>query len=283
MPNSTPKFDTPQSDYRLERPPAPTLPAEHLPDNFSEAKIFEPKPITTELTPQASTAATTPSESIFATSANPVSLEPTTEPQQAAPIASLPGIPKRASIAHKLISHPFRFSLAFLTLLIALGGGFMLLRADQQVDSSLGSQSSTTDEGLISAKDSQINLNFDTTIKGKLGIGAAPTGDADLQVAGDIQASGGLFVSGGNTSLSSSGLTINTITVCTASGCTPASTTTATTGGAGTTVDLSNLNASNLTSGTVADARLSGNVSLLGSNVDSSEIFDGTITNAEDR
>ena len=213
MQNPTSKFDTPQSDYRLERPPAPTLPAEHLPDNFSEAKIFEPKPITSELTPQASTAATVPSESIFASSANPVSLEPAAVSQTQLPASSAPVIPIQVGMAHRLITHPLRISLAFLTLFIALGGGFMLLRADRQVDLSLGSQSSTTDENLISAKDSQINLNFDTTIQGKLGIGTTPTGEADLQVAGDIQSSGGLFVSGGSTSLSDSGLTINNVLV----------------------------------------------------------------------
>ncbi len=50
---------------------------------------------------------------------------------------------------------------------------------------------------------------------------------------------------------------------------------------AGNGVGLTNLNASNLTTGTVPDLRLSANVSLLGSSVDSSEITDGTIVNAD--
>ena len=341
-------------DPTLHRSPPPTLPAEHLPDNFSETKIFEPRPIEQPPVSQATyNVATAPSETIFASSSNPISLEPATIPQQAAPIPPPLDIPKRASIAHKLISHPFRFSLAFLTLLIALGGGFMLLRADQQVDSSLGSQSSTTDENLISSKDSQINLNFDTTIQGKLGIGVAPTGDADLQVAGDIQTSGGLFVSGGSSSLSDSGLIINTITVCTTAGCAPTSTTTSAAGagsagatglqgpagaigatgpkgdtgdamctagcvlvqtttpgvaqtgnvnvtgniiangfsGDGTNVNNVNAltlqgnsasyytNASNITAGTLSDARLSVNVSLLAQTIESAEITNSTIVN----
>jgi hypothetical protein len=44
---------------------------------------------------------------------------------------------------------------------------------------------------------------------------------------------------------------------------------------------LTSLNASQLNSGTVADARLSANVSLLGASIDSSEITDGTIVNAD--
>jgi hypothetical protein len=44
---------------------------------------------------------------------------------------------------------------------------------------------------------------------------------------------------------------------------------------------LTSLNASNLSSGTVADARLSANVSLLGSSISSSEIQDATITFAD--
>ena len=43
---------------------------------------------------------------------------------------------------------------------------------------------------------------------------------------------------------------------------------------------LTNLNATNLT-GTIPDARLSANVSLLGANIDSSEIVNGTIVNAD--
>lgn len=45
--------------------------------------------------------------------------------------------------------------------------------------------------------------------------------------------------------------------------------------------NLTALNASNLTSGTVPDARFSANVSLLGSSIDSAEIADGTIVNAD--
>ncbi len=41
--------------------------------------------------------------------------------------------------------------------------------------------------------------------------------------------------------------------------------------------NLTSLNASNLTSGTLADARLSANVSLLGSAIDSAEVTDGTL------
>lgn len=44
---------------------------------------------------------------------------------------------------------------------------------------------------------------------------------------------------------------------------------------------LTGLNASNLASGTVSDARLSANVSLLGSSIEASEITDGTIANAD--
>jgi len=45
--------------------------------------------------------------------------------------------------------------------------------------------------------------------------------------------------------------------------------------------NLTTLNASNLASGTVSDARLSADVSLLGSSIDSAEIADGTIVNAD--
>ena len=44
---------------------------------------------------------------------------------------------------------------------------------------------------------------------------------------------------------------------------------------------LTSINASNVSSGTLADARLSANVSLLGSTIDSAEITDGTITNSD--
>lgn len=44
---------------------------------------------------------------------------------------------------------------------------------------------------------------------------------------------------------------------------------------------LTNLNASQLTSGTIPDARLSANVSLLGGTIDSSEIVNGTIVNLD--
>ena len=44
---------------------------------------------------------------------------------------------------------------------------------------------------------------------------------------------------------------------------------------------LSNLSASQLTTGTVADARLSSNVSLLGQTIESAELTDGTIVNAD--
>jgi len=46
-------------------------------------------------------------------------------------------------------------------------------------------------------------------------------------------------------------------------------------------LSLTNLNATQLTSGTVADARLTANVSLLGQTIESSEITDGTIANAD--
>ncbi len=45
--------------------------------------------------------------------------------------------------------------------------------------------------------------------------------------------------------------------------------------------NITNLNASNIASGTLDDARLSANVSLLGSSIDSSEITDGAIVNAD--
>src|SRR5262249_25716815 len=44
---------------------------------------------------------------------------------------------------------------------------------------------------------------------------------------------------------------------------------------------LNSLDASQLTTGTVSDARLSANVSLLGSSIESAEITDGTIVNAD--
>ncbi|MBE2284928.1 MAG: tail fiber domain-containing protein [Prosthecobacter sp.] len=50
---------------------------------------------------------------------------------------------------------------------------------------------------------------------------------------------------------------------------------------AGTGSGLTALNASNISTGTLADARLSGNVSLLGSSIESAEITNGTITTAD--
>lgn len=372
MQNPTPKFDTPQSDSRLlrsdfgtgqsqelnpftHRPAPPTLPVEHLPDSFSEAKIFAPRPI--EQVPTQfnnSTGTTAFSNGLFASSANPVSLETSVPPPAAwqPPVLEEqpPAILPKPSLWQRLHARPMKVAASFTLLLILATGIFSLLNRSTSPDQ-VASQN-TADSSLFSPKDSKIVLSLDTTIEGKLGIGTAPTGEAELQVAGDIQSAGGLFVSGGSSSLSDSGLIINTITVCTTAGCTAASSASSAGGagvagatgpagatgatgpkgdtgdamcssgcvllqssspgstqtghihvsgdiiangltGDGTNVNNVNAltlqgnsaafftNASNISSGTLADARLSSNVSLFGSSVDSSEITNDSITNTD--
>src|SRR3990167_6003906 len=202
---------------------------------ITEARVFNDEPINLEPMPtqpaSQSFGSVAPTQSVYASSVLPQStVSPDLQSQLESTSTLPPEATRQISVVRKLVSHPLRLSLIFLTLLIGLGGGFMLLKANQQVDSSLGSQAS--EPNILPIKGSQLSLNYDTLINGKLGIGIAPTGSANLQVAGDIQSSGGLFVSGGDTSLSSDGLKINSVTVCTPTGCTPLSTT-STAGGAG--------------------------------------------------
>lgn len=53
----------------------------------------------------------------------------------------------------------------------------------------------------------------------RVGIGINPTGNAALQVSGDISATGTLFAGGGVSSLSATALRIDNVVVCTAAGC----------------------------------------------------------------
>ena len=94
------------------------------------------------------------------------------------------------------------------------------------------------------------NLIVADTQNQRVGIGTAPTGNATLQVSGNISASGGA------TSLGNGGLTINSVLVCTAAGCS-ASTLGGQPAGFYT-------NAANISTGTLSDARLSANVTLQG-------------------
>src|SRR5579862_2237744 len=126
------------------------------------------------------------------------------------------------------------------------------------------------------------------TVNNKVGIGAQPAaGGAQLQVKGDISTQGTLTASGGGSSLSNQGLTINGVLVCTAAGCstqngpnlsgyaqlaanqTFSGINSFTSGGnvfKGDGSGLSALNAGNVSSGTLSDNRLSGNVALLNAN-----------------
>jgi len=94
------------------------------------------------------------------------------------------------------------------------------------------------------------NLIVADTQNQRVGIGTAPTGNATLQVSGNISAGGGA------TSLGNGGLTINNVLVCTATGCS-ASTLGGQPAGYYT-------NATNISTGTLSNARLSANVTLQG-------------------
>jgi microcystin-dependent protein len=139
------------------------------------------------------------------------------------------------------------------------------------------------------------NLFIADTLNNRVGIGGAPSvAGAALQVVGDISSNGKVLAADGAISLSSEGLRIGTVLVCSARGCisstSPSPTPTSPTidvanvayinqnqtfsgnnsfanasgtfsgNGAG----LTGLSASNLASGTVANARLSGNVTVAG-------------------
>ncbi|OGL34495.1 hypothetical protein A3F05_01735 [Candidatus Saccharibacteria bacterium RIFCSPHIGHO2_12_FULL_47_17] len=231
---------------------------------------------------------TAPGATIYASSSTPQSVTPQQPVPSFAPANPLPpiDIQPKGGLFHNLIAKPFRLSAVFLSVLALVGGGILVVNSlgNQPSDANLSSVSTSSGDS-IQTQDSKIVLNLDTELaEGKLLsvlgqlTGASTTAGNLLEVNGSIQASSTVLASNGQTSLDNTGLTINSVKVCTTAGCTSTATTTT---GAVTAVDLSNLNASNLTSGTVADARLSGNVSLLGSTVDSSEIFDGTITNAD--
>src|SRR3990167_4292234 len=231
---------------------------------------------------------TAPGATIYASSSTPQSVTPQQPVPSFAPANPLPpiDIQPKGGLFHNLIAKPFRLSAVFLSVLALVGGGILVVNSlgNQPSDANLSSVSTSSGDS-IQTQDSKIVLNLDTELaEGKLLsvlgqlTGASTTAGNLIEVNGSIKASSTVLASNGQTSLDNTGLTINSVKVCTTAGCTPTATTTT---GAVTAVDLSNLNASNLTSGTVADARLSGNVSLLGSTVDSSEIFDGTITNAD--
>lgn len=108
------------------------------------------------------------------------------------------------------------------------------------------------------------NLLVADTQNGRVGIGATPTGNAALQVGGDISATGSVSSGGGATELSNSGLIINSVLVCTASGCKPQGLAftgdAATLGGHGASYYA---NVSNLSAGTLSDSLLSGNIARL--------------------
>ncbi|MBI2008846.1 hypothetical protein HYS84_00355 [Candidatus Saccharibacteria bacterium] len=246
---------------------------------------------------------------------------PTLENAPSSPVIvpEMPAAPKGPTNWFK--NKPLSVTLAFVVLISLASGVFAitgLLRGSPENQTGLSLQQDTTDDSLLNVKDAKLTLNLDTTIVTKLGIGTVPTGDASLQVAGDIQSTATIFASGGGSSLSNAGLTINNVVVCTAAGCASnvagvnvllqnavlgtqqigniyiSGTVTAgnfSGSGAGLTgVNAAKLegnaasfftNASNLNTGTLADARLSSNVSLLGQTIDSGEILDGTITNVD--
>ncbi|MBI4034394.1 hypothetical protein HY380_00680, partial [Candidatus Saccharibacteria bacterium] len=176
----------------------------------------------------------------------------------------------------------------------ATGTGLFRNRVDST--SAFAIQNAASDDVLV----------IDTT-NGRVGVGGAPVGAATFQVFGDSAASGAVSAAGGFAVLDANGLTINGNQLCNADGCLtpsqievsqlpdsvtlqgnsfngPSELVQNTAAGAlpalsGT--NLTNLNASALTSGTIDNARLDPTVSLLGQTIESAELTDGTIVDAD--
>ena len=313
LPPAPDKWEQLQNSWQT--PPAAPAPAQTAPEQVPAPKTMPVQTLSPlESLPAAAPALleTTPYEA------------PTLENAPMMPINSLEtttAAPKSPILANWFKNKPFAVTLAFVVLISLASGIFAitgLMRQSPAGEDGLSLQQDTTDDSLLNVKDAKLTLNLDTTIVTKLGIGIVPTGDASLQVTGDIQSTATIFASGGGSSLNNAGLTINNVVVCTAAGCASnvagatvllqnavlgtrqvgniyisGTVTAGSFSGSGTGLTGVNAaklegntasfftNASNLSSGTLSDARLSSNVSLLGQTIDSGEILDGTITNID--
>jgi len=128
--------------------------------------------------------------------------------------------PKRnlGSIFSFFAAKPFAIA-AVLVLLVGISAGVVRLFSAQDSEQPAASQeeslSSLGDEGTI-----RLNLDTELAPGKKLSLAQLDVAPGTLlQVTGDVQSSGTLFASNGQTSLSNSGLTINNSLVCSASGC----------------------------------------------------------------